>query len=439
MKKLRHRIVLSLILVTAAVAPAVAVEHIFADGFEWGPTCGGTALWFPDVDGDRWGDQDAIGTTVACPAPPGLVPNNNDCDDGNPLINPNAFEVPANLLDDNCDSQTDEPSGICDGGLPSTSSDPRQYAAALDLCRTTRETGRGWGLIRAGLALTSGAGTPAAQSRSIRSAFGSGNFPQAGAAMAVLSTGAAAAVGQTNPAYAAFQVGVDTGTQSTPPGDWLAANGGAFPNAPGCPEPIDSATAHNPVMLTLRVRVPSNARSFRVASSFLSSEYPEWVCSPFNDFFVALLDSTFAGPPANPSDKNLALYASPFGDYPVGVNLASGNTGLFTQCLNGAIGCADGAVAGTISTCADTSGLAGTGMDVANPPGIDGQPGWCGSNNFLGGGTDWLGIQGNVVPGETLELRLGLWDTGDGLYDSVLLLDAFQWSLDLVQPGAFRD
>jgi hypothetical protein len=361
------------------------------------------------------------------------VPNNNDCDDGNPLINPNAFEVPANALDDDCDFQFDEPSASCDTGLPSNSSDARQYAAAMDLCRTTRETSRGWGLIRGSLTLTNGADTPAAQSRSIRSAFGPGNAPEAGLAMAVLSTGAAAAVGQTNPPFADFQDGVDTGTQSPPPADWLAANGGVFPNAPGCPDANDSSTAYNPVMLTLRVRVPSNARSFRVASSFLSSEYPEWVCSAFNDYFVALLDSAFAGAPANPGDKNLALYTTPSGDYPVGVNLAFGNTGLFTQCENGDIGCAGG-VPGTISTCTGTSGLTGTGMDFAVPPSEA-----CGSNDLTGGGTDWLVIKGNVVPGETLELRLGLWDTGDGLYDSVLLLDAFQWSLDVVQPGAFRD
>ena len=39
--------------------------------------------------------------------------------------------------------------------------------------------------------------------------------------------------------------------------------------------------------------------------------------------------------------------------YPVGVNLAHGDTGLFTVCTNGTTGCAtsSGAVQGTISTC----------------------------------------------------------------------------------------
>jgi hypothetical protein len=44
-----------------------------------------------------------------------------------------------------------------------------------------------------------------------------------------------------------------------------------------------------------------------------------------------------------------------------------------------------------------------------------------------------------VVPAEVLELRLGLWDTEDGFYDSLVLLDAFRWSVDVVQPGASRN
>ena len=90
----------------------------------------------------------------------------------------------------------------------------------------------------------------------------------------------------------------------------------------------------------LAVGTPTNARSFSFSVNFMSSEYPEWTCSPFNDFFVVLLDSTYTGSPANPTDKNLAFYTSPSMQiYPVGVNLAAGNTGLFTVCTNGPTGC----------------------------------------------------------------------------------------------------
>jgi hypothetical protein len=315
----------------------------------------------------------------------------------------------------------------CDAALASNSTNALFYAAAMDLCQQTTEAGTSPGLISATLTLASGAGSPALVSHSIRTSFGGNNVPRSGASMVVLSTGAAAASGQSNPSYNAFQPGLDTGTSSSAPADWLAANGGAFPVAPGCPAAA-STTAFNPVMLTLRVRVPSYAHSFRVSAKFFAADFPEYVCSSYNDVFVALLDSTYSGTPANPADKNLAVYVAPSTSrYPVGVNLASGNTGLFNDCVNGNTGCSDG-VPGTISVCTGTTGLVGTGFDLA-------APGSCNGNSLVGGATSWLQIRGNVVPGEVITLRFAVWDTGDATSDSVVLLDNFAWSPDTTTPG----
>ena len=57
-----------------------------------------------------------------------------------------------------------------------------------------------------------------------------------------------------------------------------------FPNAPGCPA-AGSNQALNSVMLKIRVRVPTNAKSFNVQMYFMSSEWPEWTCTPYNDMF----------------------------------------------------------------------------------------------------------------------------------------------------------
>jgi hypothetical protein len=161
------------------------------------------------------------------------------------------------------------------------------------------------------------------------------------------------------------------------------------------------------------------------------------VCSAFNDFFVVLLDSTWNGTPANPTDKNLAIYKSTTNQtYPVGVNLAYGNTGLFQNCKNGSTGCASGSVAGTITTCTGTSALAGTGFDGLNPaPAFADDPGYCGTNNQVGGGTGWLVTTGNVVGGEIITVRIAVWDTSDGNYDSLAIIDNFQWSVDASTPG----
>jgi hypothetical protein len=406
---------------------------LYFDAFESErPTC-------LDTDGDGW-------TTCHgdCCDAPGLCPGADPA-----RVNPGAFEVGGNGVEDDCDAATpDTGLAVCDASLASNSSVALDYARAVDLCSFTVEAPplaqRKWGVISAGFLLADGTGTPAANSRSIRSSFGS-NVPLAGGRVAVLSTGNAAAQGQTNPPWInPQQPGVDTGATSGPPADWLAANGGTVPSTPGCPDPQGGTTATDPTLLKLRVRVPTNAHSFSVRAFFYSSEYPEYVCSPFNDSFLTLLDSQFlpgSGESPNPADKNLAFYdpppaGAPF--LPVGGNLAYGNTGLFTQCKNGPIGCAttSGAVPGTISTCVDTTQLTGTGFDLANPgPKFAGDPGYCGSNNLLGGGTGWLRVSGNVEPGETIELRFVLWDAGDPWYDSVVLLDDFRWSVMRTTAG----
>jgi hypothetical protein len=368
-----------------------------------------------DVDGDGWTAVD--GDCCEVPTDGCTVPE---------LVNPGAFDFAGDGIDDDCNGAVDDGSSACDQGLASDSSATTDYAKALDLCSETTESPpasqKRFGLISAALTLADGNGTPAVVSRSIRTAFG-GVTGQGGDAMVVVSTGNAAAPGQTNPEYSAFEPGTITGTSSAAPADWLAANGGNILTAPDCAA-ITDTTARDAVMLKLRVRVPTNARSLRLSANVLTSEFPEWVCGAYNDQFVVLLDSASAD---NPADGNLAVYTSPTDQrYPVGVNLATGDTGLFRQCRNGAIGCAT--VPSSITTCVDTIELAGSGFDQP----ADG----CQASDTVGGGTGWLSIRGNVLPGEVAELRIAVWDSGDSLYDTVVILDDLRWSPDSVTSGA---
>ncbi len=345
------------------------------------------------------------------------------------LVNPGSFDAAGNTVDDDCDGAVDNSETVCDMALVSGSPLATDYAKAMDICQIATEASRRWGLIEARFSLTNGQGTPAVPSHSIRSIFGSGLMPQAGMGFTLLSSGNAASPGQMNPAHIDFTASAQHGMRSPFPTDWMAAQNppNVLPNAMGCPELLGGTAAEDPVMLTLRVRAPSNAKSFSFSSNFYSAEYPEWVCSPYNDFFVALLDSTWAGQPANPTDKNLAFYRNPAGTiYPVGVNLAHGNTGLFTQCVNGRTGCLG--TTGTISTCASTAHLTGTGFDTSSP-------GSCDSNSLSGGGTGWLQTSGNVVGGEVITLRIAIWDTSDQRLDSLVVLDNFQWSVEVSDPG----
>jgi hypothetical protein len=369
----------------------------------------------------------------------------NDCCD-NPgictkpeLVNGGAFDAAGNNFDDDCDGVADNTILLCDQGLVSNSQSGLDFAKAIDICQQTTDTDRTWGVITGAITLADGTGVPDPEGHAIRPRFGANALPQGGVNLAILSSGGAGAKTDINPGYhdwdgtgiGGYQhVGTcpaSSGQCSPFPADFYAANGGTLPSAPGCDAPSGNF-ANDPEMLTLRVRVPTNAKSFRLSTNFYSAEFPEWTCTQFNDFFVVLLDSTYAGDPANPVDKNLAFF-QPTGTtikVPVGVNLGHGNTGLFTQCVNGMTGCSG--VPDTISTCVSTSLLTGTGFD-------DPDSGNCDANSVVGGASGWLVTQGNVVGGEVITLRVAIWDTGDHILDSAALIDGLQWSTEVANPG----
>ncbi len=347
------------------------------------------------------------------------------------LVNPGAIEYIGNAVDDDCDGFFDEVDPPCDNQvLKSGTTDPLDFAKALDLCQFTQEVvpikDRKWGVISGKLTLADGTGVPNPAGHAIRPKFGNSLFPLKGQRFAALSTGGAAAPGDTDPSFTAFQPGKNNQRTSGFPADWYAANGGKLPNSPGCPGPTGT-TANDPVMLTLRVRVPTNAKSFSFNSFFFSAEFPEYVCSPFNDFVVALVDSPVS---TNPPDKNLAVYIAPdFKRYPIGVNLSFG-TDLFAVCDDGPTGCAGGQP-GNAKCKAGPGLLAGTGFDP--------QAGGCGTppnaSQLLGGGTGWLTTAGNVASGQVMEIRVAIWDTSDHIFDSLVLLDNWIWNLSPAQPG----
>ena len=69
--------------------------------------------WWPDVDGDGYGDATAIATS-ACVQPAGFVGNDLDCDDVNAAINPNAVDICGDGLDNDCNGEVDE---TCSGAV----------------------------------------------------------------------------------------------------------------------------------------------------------------------------------------------------------------------------------------------------------------------------------------------------------------------------------
>ncbi|MFH1463197.1 MAG: putative metal-binding motif-containing protein [Pseudomonadota bacterium] len=61
--------------------------------------------WYPDADGDGWGDEAAA--VVACSAPSGLGEQGGDCDDADPGVHPGVDEH-CDGRDEDCDGDVDE-------------------------------------------------------------------------------------------------------------------------------------------------------------------------------------------------------------------------------------------------------------------------------------------------------------------------------------------
>ena len=179
-------------------------------------------------------------------------------------------------------------------------------------------------------------------------------------------------------------------------------------------------------MLVLTIRAPTNARAFSFNSYFFSAEFPEYVCTPYNDQFIALVDTPNGTPSpiANPVDKNLMTLTQNNQKWPIAINIASG-TSVFSVCdaASKSQQC-QGQQVSSISCGLGATQLDGTGFEK---PATD--------NCLVGGGTYWLTTAGNVIPGDTVQLRIAIWDVSDSIFASTALIDGFQWLTNATLPG----
>jgi len=164
--------------------------------------------------------------------------------------------------------------------------------------------------------------------------------------------------------------------------------------------------------LLLKVHTPTDAKSIKFDFNFYTFEYPNYICSEFNDFFVALLDP----PPADADQGDISFDAMH--------NLISVNAVFITICqsqpTNG----------GSTYPCpGGPGGLAGTGFDQMN---INFQTFETTENSAA---TDWLQTSAPVAPGTDITLQFAIWDSGDGALDSTVLIDNFKFELSDTVTG----
>ena len=293
---------------TGQVVPRV--EGCDADGID--TDCNGTVDDLPDEDGDGYSacNGDCCDSIEAhCAADPSLV-------------NPGAYDFPDNEIDDDCDDVIDNPP-VQDCGVAMTlqSTSASDLAKAMDICHTVATDGSGWGLVGAELTTVDGTQDPNPMQRAVLPALGTVVGAQTPASMAVLSSGRARGVGDPGfvPGDYDFMANgdiesFDPGTGSLAPMEYLSQHQNTLQSVPQCP--AGESMVFDSVRLRLYLKAPSNAQGFSFQFRFFSYEYPVYLCTGFNDFFLALVDSQH---PDIPADRNISFDAN---GAPVSVNNA---------------------------------------------------------------------------------------------------------------------
>ncbi|MEZ4225490.1 MAG: choice-of-anchor L domain-containing protein [Polyangiaceae bacterium] len=339
-----------------------------------------------NVGGGSAADGDGDGFSVA----------EGDCNDMDPNANPGALDVPGNDVDEDCNGKNDDTVVNCDSAIPDIGyADPNSAAHAIGLCHFPPAGSRAWGVLEAKYVMADGTPGMHDVGHGLLKSFGSNVSPQEGSRMLVLSSGTARAAGD-----AGFQspAGADFGTTSNQPA--------GFPvPSPSCPATQSGGPAYDPAAFEVRLRVPTNAKSLKFSFNFYTYEFPQYICSSFNDFFVAVQNPA----PSNALSGNISFDSK---NNPVSVNNG------FLEVCDPAVGATN--PGGKNFPCSLGAGqLSGTGFD---------------ETNFVFPGphaaTGWLETVSPVEPGSEISLRFAVYDVGDHALDSTVLIDKFEFSAE---------
>lgn len=380
----------------------------------------------PFDSGDGGSDDGGAGSTGAgCVADPdedkdqdGWTITQGDCNDCSNLVNPGAFDKAGDMVDSDCDGTVDNAPTACDAGLGEAIANPTDAAKAIGLCSigvapegTTNLADRKWGVISANFSAISGemTKTPPSGGASVQKQlgilpnFGSATPPQEGVALFSLSSGIARAKGQKDAPSSVCNSDAKYSSSSSYPS--------GFPKAGDCGTTGD---AKDGIGLDMAIRVPTNAKGFKVRLKFFTCEYPMYTCSVFNDVFAILMTPSplAAGDPMTDGGNALANIAfettAAGGKNVIGVN----NTSFLTACKKQSFP----PNAAKYKNCAGESGLSGSGFEGH-------------------AASSWLTTTVPVPAfpagaDRVIKLRFAIWDSNDQRLDSTAVVDGFEWETE---------
>jgi hypothetical protein len=327
--------------------------------------------------------DDFLGNSVLSTSPDPSASATPDDGAGKPDAGGGTTKPPPGGKDAGKDPPPPEDETLCDDGLSLASTSPYDAAKALGLCKKSSSQSGAWGVIEAKWSKPDGTAITSTDSWGLLTKLGSNLAPH-GKTMLALSTGTARAPGDS--AYQAATNGYDRDyTHGVPNGaPKLSSLCGANDPVPGA--------AHDGVALVLKIRVPASAKSMSFTHQFFTADTGESVCSQFNDALVVMMEPK----PAGSIDGNIVFDG--YGDL-VGIN----STSLLRACT-------PGTHKGLMFTCPlGTTSLVGTGFDNK-------------------AATGWLRTTVAVTGGTEITLKVAIWDSGDGLLDSTVLLDELTFS-----------
>jgi hypothetical protein len=360
----------------------------------------------------------------------GFTEAQGDCNDCDKYANPNAAEVEAEAdpndpngvvpdpADEDCDGLIDlnDPDlKPCDSGLQLDSEAEADAVAAIGFCDKDMD-GNPKFLKKATWVLADG--LPPGPSvdlakfhlgHGLLDHLGSNDLPREGQRMLALSSGTARNTNE--PGF--FSRNYNKGYSSNPP---LTFSG----ESPACPGVVvPKSSVQDAAGLELEIEAPTNALSLEFNFNFHSYEFPQFICTQFNDFFWA----NFIQGNVN---KNVSFDG---GGNPISVNAA-----FLTQC--------DCPPAGPGLCLAPPNPAPGQpqkefdckGVDLLQGTDFDGNTNPAQVAGWTNGASAWLKTTVPVEPNKLIKLRFVVFDSGvsangtkDHNVDSTVLIDKFRW------------